>query len=137
MEIDMSNTITVADRIEIADLFARYCHRVDHGDATGWAALFTRDGSFEVEGIFRFVGADELVAMPGIVTEQGGGKWRHQITNLAVDAGPGPDTATAVAYGLVTDWRDGGKLASFTDYEIALVRLDGAWRIRKLIARMP
>jgi hypothetical protein len=133
----MTDMITVTDRGEIADLFARYCHRVDHGDAAGWAALFTPDGSFEVEGVFGFVGTKELVAMPGIVAEQGSGKWRHQITNLAIDAEPDPDSATVIAYGLVTDWGDAGKLMSFTDYEVALVRLDGCWRIRKLIARMP
>ncbi|MDB5700664.1 MAG: hypothetical protein JWL66_863 [Sphingomonadales bacterium] len=133
----MTNTFTVADRVEIADLFARYCHRVDRSDATGWAALFTLDGVFEVEGVFGFAGADELIAMPGVVADQGGGKWRHQITNLAIDAGPEPDTATVVAYGLVTDWGEGGKLVSFTDYEVALVRVDGGWRIRRLIARMP
>jgi hypothetical protein len=133
----MTDMITVADRVEITELFARYCHRVDHGDAAGWAALFTPDGSFAVEGVFGFVGAEELVAMPGIVADQGGGKWRHQISNLAIEADTDPDSATVIAYGLVTDWGDGGKLVSFTDYEVALVRLDGGWRIRKLIARMP
>lgn len=133
----MSARLDIADHIEIVDLFARYCHRVDHGDAGGWAALFTPDGSFEVVGILRFEGTDQLAAMPGIVAEQGGGKWRHQVTNIAVDPGPGPDTAVVAAYGLVTDWREGGKVASFTDYEITLARVDGSWRIRTLLARMP
>lgn len=132
----MTATLDTADRVAIVELFARYCHRVDHGDGPGWAALFAPDGSFEVEGIMRFEGADQLVAMPGIVTEQGGGRWRHQVTNLVIDPGDAADTAAVKAYGLVTDWRDGGKPASFTDYEIALVKSDGAWLIKTLLARM-
>lgn len=133
----MSDTLDTADRTAILDLFARYCHRVDHGDAPGWAALFVPEGSFEVEGILRFEGTEQLLAMPGIVADQGGGKWRHQVTNIVIDPGAEPDTASVAAYGLVTDWRDGGKLASFTDYTITLTRRDGAWRIRTLLARMP
>lgn len=122
---------------EIIELFARYCHRVDHGDAEGWAALFTPDGSFEVVGAMRFEGTEQLMAMPGIVAEHGGGKWRHQVTNIAVDPGDTQDTAKVAAYGLVTDWSDGGKPASFTDYEIVMRRTDDGWRIQTLIARAP
>lgn len=133
----MASTLDAASRQEIVELFARYCHRVDHGDSAGWASLFTPDGSFEVSGIMRFDGTEQLMAMPGIVTEQGGGKWRHQVTNLAIDPGDEPDTAKVAAYGLVTDWSDGGKPASFTDYEITLARPNGEWKIKSLLARMP
>ena len=49
--------LEISDRIEIEELLARYCHRVDHGDAEGWAALFTPDASFEVPGALRARGA--------------------------------------------------------------------------------
>ncbi len=130
----MNDVSGIADRTQIAELFARYCHSVDHGDADGWAALFTSDGSFEVVGAMRFVGHDQLRAMPGIVTEHGGGKWRHQITNIITEMAPDADIAQVRAYGLVTDWRDGGKLVTFADYEVALRRIDGQWRIAALTA---
>lgn len=133
----MNDVSGIAARTQIAELFARYCHSVDHGDADGWAALFTADGSFEVVGAMRFVGHEQLRAMPGIVTEHGGGKWRHQITNIATELAQDADTAQVRAYGLVTDWRNGGKVASFTDYEVALRRDDGQWKITTLTARMP
>jgi len=133
----MTPSIDTASRVEIVELFARYCHFVDHGEADAWAALFAPDGSFEVAGIMRLEGTDQLRGMPGVVTEQGGGKWRHQVTNLVIEPGTGADQASVRAYGLVTDWREGGKPVSFTDYEIVLRRLDGAWRIQTLLARMP
>jgi uncharacterized protein (TIGR02246 family) len=123
------------DHIAIQQLFARYCHRVDHGDAAGWVSLFTPDGSFEVAGVMTLAGAEQLATMPGAVTKQGAGKWRHQITNILIEP-RGADTAHILAYGLVTDWQEGGKPSSFTDYEIDLVRLDGEWRIARLVARL-
>jgi uncharacterized protein (TIGR02246 family) len=126
--------LDVSDRIEIEELLARYCHRVDHGDAEGWANLFTPDGSFEVPGAMTLNGTEQLRNMPGIVAQQGGGKWRHQITSIATEAGPKPGTARLQAYGLITDWRDGNKLLTFTDYEMQLDKGDGAWHIAKLVA---
>jgi len=133
----MPSSIDTASRVEIVELFARYCHSVDHGEADAWAALFAPDGSFEVAGIMRLDGTEQLRGMPGVDSEQGGGKWRHQVTNLVIEPGAEEDTASVRAYGLVTDWRDGGKPVSFTDYEIVLRRLTGAWRIQSLLARMP
>ncbi|MBA2933613.1 nuclear transport factor 2 family protein [Sphingomonas sp. CGMCC 1.13654] len=128
--------LDIADQLAIQDLFANYCHRVDHGDAAGWVALFAPDGSFEVAGALKLEGADRLTAMPGIVAQQGNGKWRHQITNIVARPGDDERTAHVVAYGLVTDWQDGGKPASFTDYDIMLRRMDGEWRIARLVATL-
>ena len=133
----MTLSIDTASRVEIVELFARYCHSVDHGEADAWAALFAPDGSFEVAGVMRLEGAEQLRSMPGVVANHGEGKWRHQVTNLAIEPGAEVDTASVRAYGLVTDWREGGKPVSFTDYEILLRRLGGAWRIQTLLARTP
>lgn len=126
----------IADKIEIAEVLARYCHRVDHNDAEGWAALFTDDGVFDVVGVMRFAGTEQLRAMPGVVQQHGNGKWRHQITSIAVDAGANRDSARVQAYGLVTEWAESGigKPVSFTDYAIEFRRVAGAWRIAELLA---
>lgn len=131
--------LTLADRVDIAEVLARYCHRVDHEDADGWAALFTQDGVFEVVGMMRMQGTEQLRGMPGVVAQQGGGKWRHQITNIACEPADAPDAEYAAevrAYGLVTDWRTGGAPVSFTDYEIRLRRAGGTWLIETLRAQM-
>lgn len=131
---EMMGGITNDDRIEIAELLARYCHRVDHADTAGWLELFTPDGVFEVAGVMRLEGHEQVGAMPGVVAQQGGGKWRHQITNIAVDAGEGDDLAQVTAYGLVTDWGNEGKPMTFSDYTITMNRASGAWRIQTLLA---
>lgn len=130
-------TITSDDRIAIGELFARYCHRVDHRDVAGWLELFTPDAVWQVVGVMRFEGHEQVGAMPGVVAEYGGGKWRHQITNIVVDAGGDADTALVTAYGLVTDWGKEGKPISFSDYTITLNRVGGVWRIRTLTATAP
>ena len=133
----MAGMIMTEDRIAITELLARYCHTVDHGDAAGWLALFTPDGSFEVAGVMRLEGHDQVGAMSGVVTQQGAGKWRHQVTSLVVEPGAADDMAQVSAYGLVTDWGNGGQLVNFFDYAITLNRADGAWRIRSLVATTP
>ena len=132
----VGSVIDSAARAEIVDLFARYCHRVDGDDGPGWAALFTADGRFEVVGAFALEGAAQLATMPATVTAHGGGKWRHQITNIAIDPGSEADEVLVRAYGLVTEWRDGGRPVSFTDYAVVMRRVADGWRIASLTATM-
>lgn len=123
-------------RLDILELFGRYCHRVDHGDGPGWAALFTPDGVFQAGDDIRLEGSEQLTSMPGIVRQLGGGKWRHQVTSIALSECETPDRLEAAAYGIVTDWSEGGKLVTFTDYSIVLREIDG-WRIESLLALAP
>jgi hypothetical protein len=128
------SALSLSERIAVDELIARYCHLVDHNDGEGWASLFTPEGSFEVVGIMRMQGTEQLRAVPGNVAAQGGARWRHQITNIATEAGPRPDTARVQAYCLVTDWRESGKLFAFSDYDMHLCRPNGAWLIKSATA---
>ncbi|HUE09979.1 MAG TPA: nuclear transport factor 2 family protein [Steroidobacteraceae bacterium] len=135
----MHNKLDFEARQDIADLFGRYCHRVDGGDGEGWAALFTDDGIFDVPGAIHLEGHEQLRNMPGIVLQQGAGKWRHQVTNIVAESGDTPDTARVRAYGVLSDWRNSnsnssGTLVSFSDYHVNLRRLEGEWRIQSLTA---
>jgi uncharacterized protein (TIGR02246 family) len=132
---EMSGKLSVEARQDIADLLSRYCHRVDSGDAEAWAALFTDDGVFEVPGAIRLEGTAQLRSMPAIVVEQGGGKWRHQVTNIVAEAGDARDTAKVSAYGVLSDWHGkSGALISFSDYRLTLRQIEGVWRIQSLTA---
>src|SRR3546814_10760484 len=71
--------LSVEDRQDIVDLFAQYCHRVDHADGEGWAALFTSDGAFDIKGITRLEGTEQLRGMPAVVSEQGNGTDRKSV----------------------------------------------------------
>lgn len=127
-------TLSVEDRLDISDLFARYVHTVDSNQADAWVGLFTPDGVFDIPGVMRMEGREQLRGMVSTVAQYGGGKWRHQITNILPEPGPGPDEARVTAYGLVTDWSKGGAPMTFTDYRIRLKKVDGAWFIEELVA---
>lgn len=49
----MTSSIDMSSQVAMIELFARYCHSVDHGEADAWAALFTADGIFEIVGLMR------------------------------------------------------------------------------------
>ncbi|MAT51313.1 MAG: hypothetical protein CMK32_09050 [Porticoccaceae bacterium] len=121
------------DKLAITDVLNRYVHHVDSNEADEWLALFTEDGAFDIPGLMRLEGRDQLRTMVATVAEQGGGKWRHQITNVVVDAGETAGLARVRAYGLVTDWNQGGQPIAFTDYRIKM-RNQGGWKIHELIA---
>jgi uncharacterized protein (TIGR02246 family) len=127
-------TLSLQDRLDISDLFARYVHTVDSNQADAWVGLFTPDGVFDIPGVMRMEGRDQLRGMVATVAEHGGGKWRHQITNILAEPGAAADEARVIAYGLVTDWGRGGAPMTFTDYRIRLRKLAGAWHIEELIA---
>lgn len=72
-------TWSVEDRLDLYDLFARYCRYIDSGRAAEWVALFTDDGCFDIVGQMTLRGAEQLAGMPAMLAENSGGKWRHQI----------------------------------------------------------
>ena len=79
--------LTVEDRLEIADLYARYAHTVDGADHDGWCACFTPDGSLAVpvnEILVR--GPEALGAFSRAYAARSGGLERHLVSNLTVVA---------------------------------------------------
>lgn len=70
-------TIDAADRIEIHELYGRYCHALDVGRPEEWAACFTDDGAFQrVDGdevLMELRGSSDLRSFAETVqaTEQG------------------------------------------------------------------
>ncbi|MFA5496215.1 MAG: nuclear transport factor 2 family protein [Porticoccaceae bacterium] len=125
--------LSIEDRLDITDLFARYVHTVDSNQADAWVALFTADGVFDIPGLMRLEGPEQLRGMVATVAAQGG-TWRHQITNILAEPGATTDEARVMAYGLVSDWAEGGKLVTFTDYRVTVRKVEGCWRIAELVA---
>lgn len=128
--------LSIEDRLDITDLFARYVHTVDSNQADACVALFTADGVFDLPGLMRLQGPEQLRGMVATVAEQGGA-WRHQITNILAEPGAAADEARVTAYGLVSDWTEGGKLVTFSDYRITVRKVEGSWRIAELVATSP
>lgn len=82
--------ITIEDRLEIADLVARFTQCSDYGDWEGLAALYTPDIVTEMEGIsVRYEGIEQQVAHARESDRQAEGKNRHYNFNLTITQADG------------------------------------------------
>lgn len=73
--------LTTQDYIDIQQLYARYNHAIDSGDAEGWAATFTPDGVFNQ----RFAGREGLLGfMKQWKEKMNGANRRHWNSNLLI-----------------------------------------------------
>jgi 3-phenylpropionate/cinnamic acid dioxygenase small subunit len=126
-------TLSADDRLAIQDLYGRYNHAIDFGDAEGWANTFTADGTFE-SGRGSFSGADALAEFArGYAAQM---KGRHWTNNLVVDADG--DGARGKCYLIL--YRLGGEggpsVLTTGVYHDELVRDGSTWRFksRKVVA---
>jgi len=143
--------LSVEDRLEIQSLYSRYGRCVDGGLAEEYAALFTEDGSFARTNESpsaaggsglppqSFEGREALIALVNHLAKVFQGKMRHQLTDIQVDPGAGPDDAVGVCYGLITDWREGaGRLSMHCTYRTTLRRTPDGWKFDKMkLERLP
>lgn len=126
-------SLTVEDRLEIAELPARYCHYSDYGDYEALAALFTADVVTILVGVGEYIGVEAQVRHArDTATWTSGHAW-HVVTNLWIE--PTLDGAVARYYmlGMLNtgaDDRAGGVTTSgrFTDH---VVRTADGWRIKR------
>lgn len=116
-------SLTSQDYIDIQQLYARYNHTLDSGDAEGYAALFTPDGSFN-----NNVGHDALVQF---VKNRTAGDLRHWNTNLLIT--PTPDGADGTVYLMFLNVSTrpptlANNAAKYTD---SMVKTPQGWRFKK------
>jgi 3-phenylpropionate/cinnamic acid dioxygenase small subunit len=122
-----------ADRLEIAELVARYNYAVDFGDVDVWMACFTEDGSFESgpRPSSSVQGAEALSAYAERVAARAGGM-RHW-TNNSVIEGDG-DEATHRMYLAVfgvASKNEAPRLLITGSYDDRLVRSEGVWKFHQ------
>jgi SnoaL-like domain len=82
--------IDLEDRLDILDMYARQAHRIDGGDAAGWASTFTEDGSFEsptygLTAVGREALRDFAAASNGAALARGE-QLRHHASQIVIDA---------------------------------------------------
>lgn len=116
-------------------LYARQSRLIDEGDATGWAATFTPDGSFDSPSYPAPVrGTTALVAFAADFRDSCAAtrtRLRHVVTNVDVLPGADADRARAHAYLQIVATPEGAesRLVRLTVLTDDLVRTDGAWRV--------
>ena len=116
------------DRAAIRDVLARYCHAFDSGNAYGVADLFAEDGVFD-PGVPGFEPVEGRDVIRGFVGSMPAGTVHHLTTDAAYDVDG--DVATGIASFLVVAK---GAIVTVGRYHDDLVRVDGAWRIRRRVA---
>jgi hypothetical protein len=114
--------LTTQDYIEIQQLYATYNNAIDTGDAEGWAATFTPDGTFNT-----FTGKDALIGFVKGWKERGGNNRRHWNANLRIS--PTKDGASGATLLMLLDVTTKAIIAtgSYTD---EIVKTPQGWRFK-------
>jgi len=119
-------TLTGQDYIEIQQLYARYTRMIDGGDAEGYAALFTPDGSFN-----NNKGHDALVAF---IKNRNGANLRHMNVNLVIL--PTPEGASGSVYNFFLNVGERPPvITAASQYEDTLVKTPQGWRFKTRVNR--
>ena len=123
----------IAARMQIQEAFARFGTGHDEARTDVVGSCFTQDAVFEVaegqaEPFVHYQGREMIVGkLTGIIAEQSDQR-RHCITNVLVE-NLSPDTAHAIAYGIVPVAANGITLGATVLYVADLRReADGGWR---------
>jgi uncharacterized protein (TIGR02246 family) len=116
-------SLTTQDYIDIQQLYARYNHTLDAGDAEGYAALFTPDGSFN-----NNVGHDALVQF---VKNRTAGDLRHWNTNLLITPTPEGADGTVYLMFLNVSTRPPTLANNAAKYTDSMVKTSQGWRFKK------
>ncbi len=123
------------DELAIHRLIVRYGLAVDVGDADGAAAVFTEDGTYDVD-VGRMVGRDAVRAMVRGERHQAMvGHCAHQIGPAVVQLDG--DRATATGYSRVyLQTAAGTHVYRVSCNRWSLVKQDGAWLIAERTTRI-
>ncbi len=121
-----TSALATEDMLAIQQLYARYNHAIDSGDATGWAACFTAGGTFASGASGSFTGTEQLTTFAqGFASRL---KARHWTNNLIIEAdGEG---ATGTCYLMLLRLQEGSPASVLTTgiYRDSIVRDGGAWK---------
>lgn len=87
--------LSIADKLEILDLYSRYIHTLNKGDGDGFAACFTPDGVFNRPNgsaranipATRTVGTAALVQLIRKAYADGEGRRRRSHANILISEG--------------------------------------------------
>jgi hypothetical protein len=120
----------MSDREEICEVMSRYCWHVDHLEWDAWLDLFTADASWRAGEFGPFVGREAMTKLTRSLEKLvRAHKARHFVACEIVDVKG--EAARLRSYILVA--QAASRLVStLGEYEIALAKDAGRWRIRTL-----
>jgi hypothetical protein len=114
------STVDLQTKMDIQELLSRFCHFLDHNNATEWARLFTADCRLNCGSMGRFDGRAAISTIPALVQEKGSGTLRHHLSNVMLDRTGNARELEMHAYCLVTDWSRQGAMVACFDFHARL-----------------
>ena len=123
--------LSVEDRLEIQELYARYALTIDTGDAEGWANTFTPDGVFNNSSR----GHDALVQfVHDWRANRNGANRRHWYTNLILT--PSANGVRGSIYMMLLDvgTRPPAPVNSYL-YDDVLMKTAAGWRFQSRVLK--
>ncbi len=129
-EQDGAGTLTSQDHDEIRQLYARYAHTIDTGDAEGWADTFTVDGVFgNAHGRAALV---EFVHTVYRQNQELGRQSRHWNNQILIE--PTAEGATGTCYLVLYNTGTTPPAVRLTGvYRDTLVKTLAGWRFRERV----
>jgi hypothetical protein len=130
------NALSLQDRLDISDLFARYAWCLDTRDIESFGDNFAPDGSIDMPGVGRFEGRDEVRRYGRLLTDDTAYPGRqHWIGQSLVQ---GDATRCKVrSYAMVTLRSASGpcSILSLGYYADQLVKLENRWVFAERVFR--
>jgi hypothetical protein len=130
--------LSLADRLEIAELPNRFCHFSDYGDYASLADLFTPDVVTELVGIGTYEGIEAQVQHARDTAAWSSGHTWHIVANLWIEP---TATGAAAHYYMLGTFNTGaaagvGALHTSGRFVDHVVRTANGWRINRRVFRM-
>jgi len=129
--------LSADDRLEIHELYARYCHYFDGGEADHYAGLFTADGTFVRRGNadagvepMEVRGSVNLAAFVRQRHKEMHGLIRHLVSNIALEATASGANGTAYVVVLMLGAGEPPKVTRIGRYRDELTKGGDGWRFR-------
>lgn len=120
---------TLADKLAIQEVTARYFWAVDEAEAEAYLAVWAADGISEAAGMGNATGHAELRARFE-KNSQGFSKGkRHVVANFVIDVQG--DIATQRVYLVVFEREQAGRVVATAAYDDELRKTDGTWRFTR------
>jgi len=124
------HVLSARDRLDIAELPARFCHHSDYAEYDDLAALFTPAVVTHLIGVGEYRGVEAQIRHARDTQTWTGGHVWHIVTNLWIEATPEGAAAHYYLAGMLRTGAEGGVRVNTTGRFVDHVVLtDAGWRI--------
>lgn len=137
LAVEQRAKLSVEDRLDIQELFARYAWALNTGDVDGVLACFTEDGYLDHQPQGRFVGHDQIRLLLDDLW-YGRAGWfigRQHLANHFIITPEGENTARVRAFFSILqhnlDYRT-NFVFGLGNWDNLCVKQDGTWRFKSL-----